>query len=227
MDKRYSFADFIDIVEKLRSEDGCPWDRVQTHSSLRRCMVEEAYEVVEGIRIMEETGSCDNLQEELGDVLLQVVMHAQIAAEESNFTLDDVIQGICEKMLRRHPHVFGNAKAGHADQIPRSWEEIKQQEKKQRTDIEPLREVPLSLPALIRAQKVQKKMDNLYGVSSSAGESLDAAERCIKKLKQGSSEEAGIFGELLWHIAGAAKEKQVHAEESLADYLEKTIRKHQ
>lgn len=224
MDKRYSFEDFIEIVETLRSDSGCPWDRVQTHNSLKRCMIEEAYEVVDGIRLMEETGSSDNLREELGDVLLQVVMHAQIAAEEDSFTLADVIQEVSEKMIRRHPHVFGKEKAGEAGQIQQSWEEIKQQEKQQRTPVHPLMEIPHSFPALIRAEKVQKKLDNLYHECRNAEDSLKAAQRCIQELQQGSREDSRGFGELLWHIASAAREKQVHSEQALTEYLEEMIR---
>lgn len=129
MNKQYTFEDFVNIIDELRSEHGCPWDREQTHGSLKPCMLEEAREVVEGIDIYEETGDADNLCEELGDVLLQVVLHSRIAREEEIFTLDDVIQGICEKMIRRHPHVFGDRNAKNAGEALMTWEEIKQQEK--------------------------------------------------------------------------------------------------
>ena len=132
MGKTYTLDDLAEIVETLRSDKGCPWDRQQTHESLRACMIEEAYEAVEGIRILEETGSWENLCEELGDVLLQVVMHSQIAREEDLFTLSDVIGGISEKMIRRHPHVFKDQDYScTADEVPASWEEIKRREKKE------------------------------------------------------------------------------------------------
>lgn len=132
MDKRYSFEELRSIIRTLRGENGCAWDRVQTHETLIPCMLEEANEAVEGIQIWKETGDADNLCEELGDVLLQVLLHSQIAEEEGLFTLDDVIQGISEKMIRRHPHVFGNATADSSDQALLSWETIKQQEKAQK-----------------------------------------------------------------------------------------------
>ncbi len=126
---RYSFEDFIEIMRILRSENGCPWDKVQTHESLKPCMIEEANEVIEGIDILARTGDGNNLCEELGDVLLQVVFHAQIAEEEKLFTLDDVIQGISEKMIRRHPYVFGDKKADSPEAALKIWEEVKRQEK--------------------------------------------------------------------------------------------------
>ena len=105
--EKYRYEDFLRIVARLRAEDGCPWDKAQTHGSLKTCLVEECYEVLEGIRLLEEDGEGDNLCEELGDLLLQVVLHARIAQEEGLFAMEDVVQGISEKMIRRHPHVFG------------------------------------------------------------------------------------------------------------------------
>ena len=120
----------LEVVEKLRAPDGCPWDREQTHGSLKAACVEEAAEVVCGINILEKTGSAENLKEELGDLLLQVVMHAQIAKEEGLFDLEDVAKTISDKMIRRHPHVFGEeAKDITTGEVLADWEEIKKQEK--------------------------------------------------------------------------------------------------
>ena len=124
-----SFDEFKEVVRRLRAEDGCPWDREQTHGSLKPPVIEEAAEVICGINILEATGNSENLKEELGDLLLQVVMQAQIAEEEGIFTLDDVINGIREKMIRRHPHVFGGEKAGSPEEVLVNWEEIKKREK--------------------------------------------------------------------------------------------------
>lgn len=123
------FEEFEHIIAKLRAPDGCPWDREQTHASLKKPCIEEAAEVVCGINILEQTGDADNLKEELGDLLLQVVMHARIAEEEGYFTMDDVIQGIIDKMVRRHPHVFGDAATDDSGAVLKKWEEIKKQEK--------------------------------------------------------------------------------------------------
>lgn len=123
------------VVDRLRSPDGCPWDRAQTHASLKAPCIEEAAEVICGIRILEETGNPENLKEELGDLLLQVVMHARIAQEEGYFTLDDVADAITQKMIRRHPHVFGDADVKDPSEVPAAWEEIKAREKEGKEDI--------------------------------------------------------------------------------------------
>ena len=123
------FEEFEQVVAKLRAPDGCPWDREQTHKSLKKPCIEEAAEVICGINILDETGNPDNLKEELGDLLLQVVMHARIAEEEGYFTMDDVIQGIIDKMVRRHPHVFGDEVVSGSGEVLTRWDEIKKWEK--------------------------------------------------------------------------------------------------
>ena len=123
------FEEFEQVIARLRAPDGCPWDRAQTHASLKRTCIEEAAEVICGINILDRTGDPDNLKEELGDLLMQVVMHARIAEEEGLFTMDDVIQSITDKMIRRHPHVFGTDKGLGDDGSQASWDEIKKQEK--------------------------------------------------------------------------------------------------
>ena len=130
-----SFDELREVVRILRAEDGCPWDREQTHGTLKAPVIEEAAEVIGGINVYEKTGNPENLKEELGDLLLQVVMQAQIAEEEGIFNLDDVVSGIREKMIRRHPHVFGNAKVKDSAEILVNWEEIKKQEKAGKEDV--------------------------------------------------------------------------------------------
>ena len=130
-----SFNKLRETVRHLRAEDGCPWDREQSHESLKPEVIEEAAEVICGINAYEQTGNCENLKEELGDLLLQIVMHAQIAEEEGIFTLDDVISGITEKMVRRHPHVFGNKKVSGSEEVLVNWEEIKRKEKEEKEDV--------------------------------------------------------------------------------------------
>ena len=123
------FEEFEEVIARLRAPDGCPWDRAQTHMSLKKTCIEEAAEVICGINILDQTGDADNLKEELGDLLMQVVLHARIAEEEGLFTMDDVIQSIIDKMIRRHPHVFGDSDGPGTDESKESWEEIKKQEK--------------------------------------------------------------------------------------------------
>ena len=132
-----SFDNFRRIIKRLRAEDGCPWDREQTHGSLKAPVIEEAAEVISGINIYDETGSPENLKEELGDLLLLIVMQAQIAEEEGIFTMDDVISGITEKMIRRHPHVFGDTKVNDSREVLDNWEEIKKLEKAGKEDDRP------------------------------------------------------------------------------------------
>lgn len=121
----YTYGELLDIIAELRSDHGCPWDRAQTHESMIPCLRDECEEVVEAIREKDD----ENLCEELGDVLLQVLLHAQIAKEEGRFTMDDVVNGLAQKMVRRHPHVFGNEEYGSPEQNKLRWEEIKRQEK--------------------------------------------------------------------------------------------------
>ena len=154
-----SFDELKAVVEKLRAEDGCPWDREQTHMSLKAACIEEAAEVVCGINVYDRTGNPDNLKEELGDLLLQVVMHAQIAEEEGAFTLDDVISGIRDKMIRRHPHVFGTANVDGTAGVVASWEQIKQKEKEGKEDITSfLPEAFDEAQEMIKAARRRKKL---------------------------------------------------------------------
>ncbi len=129
-----SFDGLIEVVRRLRAPDGCPWDREQTHHSLKPGLIEEASEVICGINVLDRTGNPENLKEELGDLLLQVVMQAQIAEEEGLFTIDDVAEGIREKLIRRHPHVFGDVKVKDSDEVLVNWEEIKAKEKEGKED---------------------------------------------------------------------------------------------
>ena len=124
-----SFDELKNIVAKLRAENGCPWDREQTHVSLKPECIEEAAEVICGVNVLEATGNPENLKEELGDLLLQVMMHAQIAEEEGLFTMDDVVKGVSEKMIRRHPHVFGDVNVSGSEEVLHNWEQIKAKEK--------------------------------------------------------------------------------------------------
>ena len=124
-DRKYSFDDLIEIIAQLRGPGGCPWDIKQTHESLKECLTEESGEVIQAIDNKDDANLC----EELGDLLLQVIMHAQIASEGGRFTISDVIQGVSEKMIRRHPHVFGDEKVSNADESLNLWNEIKKREK--------------------------------------------------------------------------------------------------
>ena len=149
----YDYADLLEIIRLLRSEDGCPWDKVQTHKSIRRGLLEEAYEAAEAI----DNDDPVLLKEELGDVLMQVVFHADIESDAGRFTMDDVCDGVVKKLLFRHPHVFGDGHEDSLESVLVSWEQLKRREKGQNTVADSMDSVARSLPSLWRAEKLQKK----------------------------------------------------------------------
>ncbi len=150
---KYGFEDLVEIMTILRSDDGCPWDREQTHESLRKNMIEEAYEVVEAI----DEKSYEHICEELGDVLLQVVFHAKMAQENGEFDINDVTDRICRKMIYRHPHIFSDSKKGNSSEVLEVWEELKRKEKGRLTLADNLDSVCKALPALQKCEKLIKK----------------------------------------------------------------------
>ena len=151
--EKYGLEDFRAIMAILRGEDGCPWDRVQTHQSIRRDLLEEAYETATAI----DSGDMENLLEELGDLQMQVLFHAQIEQERGGFTFEDICDGACKKLIRRHPHVFGKMELDTPEQVLAAWDEVKRQEKDQKTTAQEMQSVAAGRPALWRAEKVQKK----------------------------------------------------------------------
>ncbi len=161
--KSYTISDLVSIMEILRGENGCAWDREQTHESIRKNLIEETYEVVEAIDL------CDMalMREELGDLLLQVVFHARMAEEEGFFTFDDVANDICAKLILRHPHVFGDASADTPEKVLDNWDKIKMQSKEQKTPAEALDGISRALPSLMRAEKIASKVRK-YGIDSSS-----------------------------------------------------------
>lgn len=232
MQKKYTYEDFLDIIKTLRSENGCPWDREQTHVSLRPCLMEEAAEVLAAIRIWEQTGSCDNLREELGDVLLQVAMHAEIAKEEGLFTMEDVVNEVAEKMVRRHPHVFGTIKVDGSAQVLENWDEIKKQEKEGKTYItSPLQEIPRELPSLTRAAKVLKKVNKLYEPM----EGKDTYVNAVEQLHNAADRLAGLqpsdynkqvskaIEDILLSVAEISYVNKLSPEQILTDRIEDII----
>ena len=228
-DEKYTYEDFLQIIRDLRSENGCPWDKVQTHDSLRPCMMEEAAELLASIRIYDQTGSAENMREELGDVLLQVVMHAQIATEEKLFDMTDVVDEVSRKMIRRHPHIFGTVKADTPDQVLANWEEIKKEEKKGKDWIKsPLQEIPRELPSLTRATKVLKKIDKLYEPGKGYEENVKELQDCAAKLQdlsceEGTEELQKVMGDMLLSLSDIARKSKLTAEQILADRIDDLI----
>nr|MBO2493969.1 nucleoside triphosphate pyrophosphohydrolase [Clostridia bacterium] len=212
------------IMEILRSPEGCPWDREQTHESLRRYLLEEAYEVIESIDRRDE----DKLLEELGDVLLQVVFHSQIARERGAFDIFDVITRICQKMIERHTHIFGNAVAENAQQVVANWEDLKKREKGFVTHTQILRDIPSILPALVRSYKVQEKAalvgfdwENVEGAMQKLEEELME----LKEVYKGGDEQRirEEIGDLLFAAVNVARFLKVDPELALKDTIEKFI----
>lgn len=224
MDKTYSFDEFMDIIRKLRSKEGCPWDREQTHESLRQCLIEECYEVIEAINNKDR----DNLCEELGDVLLQVAMHSVIAEEDREFNISDVVSDVSEKMIRRHPHVFGDIEVDSSEEVLKNWEVIKSEEKKDAGREQELLKVPKALPAIIRAEKVIKKAGKLglqfedkKDVFKEIGERLENLDKMLD-----SGEKTLIFeefGAILLHLIKLSLILQINAENSLTNATNKFI----
>ena len=215
------FDRLVRTMWRLRQPDGCPWDREQTHRSITKNMVEEAYEAVEAI----EANDREHLLEELGDVLEQVVLHAQIAADDGAFTIDDIIHGLNEKLVRRHPHVFGeHAAAGDGGEVQDIWDEVKAAERASsgKKDERPqglLDSVPRSLPALMQCQKISKRAakagfewDSVDGVWEKVAE--ERAE--MQREAPGSPERAAEFGDLLFALVNVARWEGIDAEEALA-----------
>ncbi len=225
-EKKYTWEDFRKIIGALRAPGGCPWDREQTHDSLKGCMLEEAYEAVDGIRILQETGRGENLCEELGDVLMQVFLHSQIAEEEGLFTLDDVVDGISRKMIYRHPHVFGNASADTSEKVLKNWDELKKKEKGNPSPEQEIASIPRCLPALIRTQKVQKKLEKYYDAFQNEADSFREAKDALDALGQEAEpEKAGeTAGELLLQICNLLRLKNIRGEEVLTEALEKLLK---
>lgn len=230
----YTYEEFLNVIETLRSENGCLWDREQTHASLKQCMLEEAYEVIDGIEEYEKTGDYKNLREELGDVLLQVVLHAQIAKEEGHFTMEDVVHEICEKMIRRHPHVFGSAEAGNSKESLVLWEDIKKQEKKEETLADTLNRVAKAFPANIRAEKIQKKaaksgfeFKSMEQVLGKVKKELEELETVIETNKRSENHQLDRldeeFGDLLFSMINLSLFLGLNAENSLTNATNKFI----
>lgn len=216
----------------LRSDEGCPWDREQTHDSLKRYVIEEAYELLEAIEAEDD----EALVDELGDVLLQVVFHAQIAAEENRFTMADVIEALRQKLIRRHPHVFGDAEAEDAKEVVRTWAEVKRQERAANAsrDGEPrslLASVPRSLPALMEAEQVQRRAaqvdfqwDDISGAWAKVNEELDELQRAAQSMAAPAADTAASqaavadeLGDVLFAVVNVARYLGVDAEQSLRE----------
>lgn len=221
---KYTINDFLEIMKKLRAPDGCPWDKEQTHSSIRNNFIEETYEVVDAIDRDNTVDMC----EELGDVLMQVVFHSVIAEEEKRFDFSDIVDGVCKKLVYRHPHVFGDVIADTCEKVLNNWDNLKRIEKSQETYSDTLKSVPSAFPALLRAQKVQKR-------ASKAGYDFADIMSAFAKIKEETSElHAELsnnekskvteeIGDLLFSIVNVGRLLSIDCEEALSRSTNKFI----
>ncbi len=218
----YGVQDLEEIVRILRAPGGCPWDAEQTHESIRRNFLEEAYEAVEAI----DEKSSEHLREELGDVLLQIVLHARMEEEAGRFDLDGVADGICKKLIYRHPHVFGDVKVSGTGEVLSNWEDLKRREKGQATNTDALSAVARSLPALWRAEKVQKKAKKAGFDWPDVSGALDKLSEELEELRTAVAEGSNIeeeLGDLLFSAVNVSRFVKVDTEEALTRATDKFI----
>lgn len=222
MSDAVKWQQLVAIMDRLRGENGCPWDRAQTHSSLKRYLLEECYEVLDAIDANNDAALCD----ELGDVLLQVVFHARLAAEEGRFSIDDVVDGVNAKMIRRHPHIFGRQQAGDPEQVLALWEKIKAGEKADKpSGKKGLLDVNDNLPALMLAQKVQDKAHRVgFDWPDIAGPQAKLREEVAELEAAQTSEQAlDELGDVLFAAVNLARFYELDAEDALRHTVKKFI----
>jgi len=216
-----AFNKLCEIVAKLRAPGGCPWDREQTHESLLPQLIEEAYEVAGAVRAKDDA----NFREELGDLLLLIVMHAEIAQETGRFEIDNVIGDVTEKLIRRHPHVFGTSDARDSGAVLKQWESIKRAEKTSKHYLDSL---PAALPALIRAQKAQSKVARVNFDWSEPGEVIAKVEEELSETKQAIASQdreamENEIGDLLFAVVNLARKCKLDAESALQTATDKFV----
>ena len=224
MKDKYNVNDLVRIMEILRAPDGCMWDQAQDHHSIRQNFIEETYEVCEAI----DDNDTDHLKEELGDVLLQVVFHTQMEKEKGVFDLNDVADGVCKKLIFRHPHIFGDVKVGSTDEILSNWDDLKRKEKKQETDTSTLESVSKSLPSLIRAQKLQKKAAKVGFDWPDVSGALDKVEEELAEVRAaigGNGDIEEEIGDLIFAVTNVSRFVKVDSERAAEKTCNKFVRR--
>jgi len=216
------FSDLVAIMQRLRSASGCPWDREQSHRSLRPCLLEETYEVLDAI----DRNDLDALRQELGDVLLQVVFHAQLAAESHQFDIGDVIRTLRDKLVRRHPHVFGESSAETPEEVLHQWDALKRRERGEKADSTgTIEDVPQAMPALCRAAIIYRRAARA-GFKGTREATCAMASGALKALLEGKYESGSaeeIVGDLLFAVVELAHAAQVDAEQALRERVNRLI----
>lgn len=217
---KYDFDDFVEIIKILRSPEGCPWDRAQTHETIKSNLIEEAYEFLSEI----DKKNIEGMKEELGDVLLQVLLHAQIAKDDSEFDINDVVDGIAKKMVFRHPHVFGNDKAINSDNALDLFNKQKDKEKHFTKQVDVLKSIPESYPALIKAQKTVSKLNKIQPdfFKKSVEENINLLKLKVSDLDNINEES---IADILWQVVQLAKSADIDAEIALTNINNKIVEK--
>lgn len=212
----YKFEDLVEIMKLLRAPNGCPWDREQDHKSIRQNFIEETYEVIEAI----DNDDKELLKEELGDVLLQVVFHAEMESEKEQFNIDDVCDGICKKLIIRHPHVFGDVEADTSEKVLSNWDKIKMQTKSQKSQSDAMDSVSKSLPSLMRSTKIQQKAAKVGFDWSDVNGALDKLSEEVAELKEAVLEndkehQTEELGDVLFSVVNVSRFLKIDSEEAL------------
>ncbi len=228
MKEKYTFKDLLDIVEKLRGENGCPWDREQTHDSIKHNIIEEGYELIEAL----ENKEYDKMADESGDLLLQVVFHAQIGKESGEYSIDDVTSAVCSKLIKRHPHVFGDAEVKNSDEVLANWSQIKRQERGQTSTAQDMDGVSKMLPALMRAEKIQGKAEKNGYIFSDPNVVAEDVSNMIGILCGNTDKDIAevYIGKILFELVSVAKASGVDAETALCKFTNgfiKDFKKHE
>ncbi len=222
--ERYNINDLVEIMRLLRSPGGCPWDAEQTHESIKKDLIEETYEVIEAINKQDDVLLC----EELGDLLMQVVFHSRMEEEKGVFNFDDVCNGICQKLIERHPHVFGETEISGVDDVLTNWDAIKRKTKGQKTTTQSMLSVPRELPALMRATKLQKKAAGVGFDWSDVSGALDKLQEEINELRQAVENNDGEnmneeLGDVLFSAVNVSRFIKADAEEALTAASDKFL----
>ncbi|MBR5270620.1 MAG: nucleoside triphosphate pyrophosphohydrolase [Clostridia bacterium] len=221
MDKKYTIEDLKNIIVTLRSENGCPWDKVQTHQSIKKSLIEECYEAIDAL----DNGTDKDFANELGDVLLQVVFHARMAQERGAFDFDDILYEICNKLISRHTHVFGEDKAGNEEEALYNWEKNKKKEKGLRSNTEALLDVPNYLPSLMRAEKLIKKAKDFNYEEKDTQTLYSDIQKVLLDIKEEEDTKKAqeMYGKLLFDVTALGRSIGVTPEIALSEESNKFI----
>ncbi len=224
MEKKYTFQDLLDIVKKLRGEGGCPWDIEQTHQSIKQSIIEEGYELIETL----DNEDWENVADESGDLLLQVVFHAQIGKENGEYNIDDVINAVCRKLIHRHPHVFGDVKVKDADEVLANWNQIKRDDRGQKSVAQDMEGVSKYLPSLMRAQKIQSKAEKGGYVFSEPVFAAESIANLLNVMLGNTEPEIAekYIGKVLFETVSIAKKMGIDAETALNRQIETFVQEY-